>query len=225
MTGLFERAVGDDWGTLHPRVRERYALESGEDREAVGVGRMDDLERSTLALPVLWLGTIDDFHFPEGGTDVPFTITTEAFVDDAGNEALFLHRTFETDPPREFVDTLRWNSARGCITDLFGRRGHVAADLRVRADDGALALSIGTQWLRAGDTYVALPDPLSVDGQLRDWYDDESDRFRVAAEITNPLIGTVFGYTGTFESDFQAIDREAAPRSALGGVDLPGECA
>ncbi|MDS0476089.1 DUF4166 domain-containing protein [Natrinema sp. 1APR25-10V2] len=223
MTGLFERAVGDDWDTLHPRVRERYGLESGEDREAVGVGRMDDLERSTLALPVLWLGTIDDFLFPEGGTDVPFRITTEAFVDDAGNEALFLHRTFETDPPREFVDTLRWNPARGCITDLFGRRGLVAADLRVRADDGALALSIGTQWLRAGDTYVALPDRLSIDGRLRDWYDAESARFRVAAEITNSLIGTVFGYTGTFESDFRAVDRDATTSATHGGVDLPGE--
>ncbi|OAQ53181.1 hypothetical protein HTG_06815 [Natrinema mahii] len=225
MTGLFERAVGEGWDTLHPRVRERYGLEAGEDRQAVGVGRMDDLQRNPLATPIRWLATLDDFLFPEGGTDVPFSIVTEAFVDDAGNEALCLHRRFGTDPPREFVDTLRWNPARGCLTDLFGRRGHVAADLHVRADDGALALSIGTQWLRAGGRYVALPGPLSVDGRLRDWYDDDSDRFRVAADITNPIVGTVFGYTGRFESDFRAVDRDAAARtrSDLGGVDLPGE--
>lgn len=223
MTGLFEREVGEGWDALHPRVRERYGLEAGEDREAVGVGRMDELERNPLATPIRWLGTVDDVLFPEGGTDVPFTITTEAFVDDAGNEALYLHRRFETDPPREFVDTLRWNPARGCITDLFGRRGLVAADLHVRADDGALALSIGTQWLRVGGTYLALPDPLSVDGRIRDWYDDESDRFRVAAEVVNPLVGTVFGYAGAFESEFRAVDADATTRSALGDVALPGE--
>ncbi|QLG49685.1 DUF4166 domain-containing protein [Natrinema halophilum] len=223
MTGLFEREVGDDWETLHPRVRERYGLEADEDRIVVGVGRMTELDRNPLAVPIRRLGTLDDFLFPEGGSDVPFTITTEAFVDDAGNEALFLHRRFETSPPRAFVDTLRWNPERGCLTDLFGRRGHVAADVRVRADNESLALSIGTQWLRARGTYVALPNPLSVDGHLRDWYDDDADRFRVAAESTNPLVGTVFGYTGTFESDFRPTDPDAATRSALGGIDLPGE--
>lgn len=225
MTSLFEREVGDDWGTLHPRVRERYGIESRENREAIGVGRMHDLARSALALPALWLGTLDDFLFPECGTDVPFTITSEPFVDDEGYEALFLHRRFETTPRRVFVDTLRWNPDRECLTDLFGRRGRVAADLHLRAEDGALALSIGTQWLRVGGRYLALPDALAVDGRLRDWYDDGIDRFRVAAEITNPVLGTVFGYEGTFENTLRPIDRDATTRSTLGDVDLPGESA
>ncbi|MDF9747707.1 DUF4166 domain-containing protein [Natrinema salsiterrestre] len=223
MTGLFEREVGDEWRTLHPRVRDRYGLESGENREAVGVGRMRDLDRHPLAVPALWLGAFDDFLFPERGTDVPFTIVTEPFVDDDGNEALVLRRRFDTSPPRTFVDTLRWNPARGCLTDLFGRHGCVAADVHITAEDGALALSIGAQWLRIGGRYFALPAPLAVDGRLRDWYDDEDDRFRVSAAITTPLFGTVFEYEGAFRNEFRPLEDRATPRPALGGVDLPGE--
>ncbi|WP_306054928.1 DUF4166 domain-containing protein [Natronococcus wangiae] len=223
MTGLFEREVGEGWERLHPRVRERYGLESAGGRAAVGVGRMDVLERHPLALPALRLGTVDDFLFPETGTDVPFAITTEPFVDADGNEALFLRRRFETSPPRTFVDTLRWNPARGCITDLFGRRGAVAADLHIDAEDGALALLIGTQWLRIGERYLALPETLSADGRLRDWYDDAAGRYRVAAEITNPLLGTVFGYEGTFENEFRSRETVESPTSALDEIDLPGE--
>lgn len=223
MTGLFEREVGPEWETLHPRVRERYGLESAEDRVAVGVGRMAELARHRLALPALWLGTLDDFLFPEGGTDVPFSIATVPFVDASGNEGLYLRRRFETSPPRTFVDTLRWNPARGCLTDLFGRRGLVAADLHVDAADGALALSIGTQWLRVGGRYLPLPGPLSTDGRLRDWYDDEADRYRVAAEITSPLLGRVFGYDGAFDSEFRPRSTEGPPEAALDGVELPGE--
>lgn len=223
MTGLFERAVGDGWETLHPRVRDRYGLVADEGREAVGTGRMHELARNPLTSPIRRLGTVDDFLFPEGGADVPFTVVTESFVDDAGFEALFLHRRFEfeTAPTRRFVDTLRWNPERGCITDLLGRRGRVAVDLRVRADDGALALSFGRQWLRMGGRYVQFPGPLSIDGELRDWFDDDRGRFRVTAAVDNPLVGTVFGYDGSFENAFRPVG-DATTRSSLGGVELPG---
>lgn len=225
MTGLFERALGDEWDDLHPRIRERYGLVAAEDREAVGTGEMHRLSRHPLAVPVLWLGTVEDFLFPEQGTDVPFSITSEAFVDGNGSEALFLGRRFETSPPREFVDTLRWNPARGCVTDLFGRNGRVAADLHLGVDDGDLALTLGAQWLRVGGRYVPLPGPLAVDADLRDRYDDDAERFRVAAEISNPLIGRVFAYEGAFESEFRPVDGDATTSSALGGVALPGESA
>ncbi|MEY7849161.1 DUF4166 domain-containing protein [Natrarchaeobius sp. A-rgal3] len=223
MTGLFERAVGEDWSTLHPQVRDRYGLEVAGGREAVGVGRMDELTRSPLALPVLWLATIDDFLFPEGGTDVRFSVVTEPFVDGNGNEALRLERRFDTSPPRTFVDTLRWNPARDCIVDLFGTRGHVAADLYADAEDGALALSIGTQYLRVGGRSLALPGPLSARGRLTDWYDDETECFRVEADIENPLVGSIFGYEGSFQNDFRSVDDGSASRPPLADVELPGE--
>ncbi|MWV41739.1 DUF4166 domain-containing protein [Natrialba sp. INN-245] len=223
MTGLFERAIGEEWSTLHPQVRERYGVESSDGREAVGVGQMDELTRSPLAVPALWLGTFDDFLFPESGTDVRFSIVTEPFVDGNGNEALRLERRFDTSPPRTFVDTLRWNPARGCIVDLFGTRGLVGADLHAAADDGALALSIGTQYLRVGGRSLALPALLSARGRLTDWYDEDDECFRVEADIENPLVGSVFGYEGGFESEFRSADGDPADRPPLADVRLPGE--
>ena len=226
MTGLFERAVGEGWENLHPRVRDRYGLVAADGHEAVGIGRMRSLESHPLAGPALRLGTVDDFLFPEGGTDVPFEIVTESFVDDAGFEALHLRRRFRTDPPRTFVDTLRWDPDRGRVVDLFGRRGLVAAELCIREVDGHLALSIGPQWLRVGGRYPRIPDLVSAGGRLRDYYDEAAARFRVAAEITSPLLGTVFRYDGVFESAFRpARGSERATESALSGVPLPGEVA
>lgn len=226
MPALFERAIGDDWSALHPRVRERYGLVAADGHLAVGTGEMQALRRSALALPLLALGTVDDFLFPEAGRGVPYTITTRALVDANGYEVLVLRRTFETEPERTFVDTLRWNPHRGCITDLFGRHGLVAADLRLGVEDGDLTFEIGTQWLRVGGRYVRLPAALAVDGSLRDWYDEPTDRFRVTASITNPLLGEVFGYRGHFVSEFRAVasvPADAVPETALDAVSLPGD--
>ena len=220
MPALFERALGDAWEDLHPRIRDRYGVVTDDERDVVADGTMRHLVASYLAYPVLLLGTLDDFLFPARGTDVPFRMTTEAFVDDAGNEALFLERVFEADPRRTFVDTLRWNPSRGCITDLFGRRGYVAADLFLDVTDDALTLTLGEQWIRLGDRYVALPAPLGVDVTLRDSYDEQ---FQVAAEITNPLVGEIFAYRGSFENEFREIDPGTSTSSRLARAELPGD--
>lgn len=224
MPALFERAIEGEWEQLHEEIRVRYGLVADDDRIAVGRGEMTQLRRSRLALPALWLGTLDDFLFPEAGTNVSFTITTEAFVDGNGHEALFLRREFETGRPRTFVDTLRWNPQRACITDFFGRRGLVVADLSLRETDGALELTVGRQWLRIRGRYLPVPGPLAVDGTLTDSY-DEDGRLTVTAEISNPLLGEVFGYDGHFHSELRGADGDVAGPGAypLGGVRLPGE--
>jgi len=202
-TALFERELGEEWEQLHPQVQDRYGLVAGEDRQAVGRGTMSQLDSHTLAFPALWLLSFDDVLVPESGTEVPFTITTTAFIDEAGHEALFLSRQFETEPPRRFVDTLRWNPKRQCLTDLLGRRGLIAVDITLEEADGALALTLGRQWLRAGDSYLPLPKACSVRGTLRDWYDDDREQFRVAADVESPLLGGLFGYDGRFQNSFR----------------------
>lgn len=225
MTALFERALAEDWRDLHPALRERYGLEAAEGREAVGEGEMLRLARNLLAYPVLWLGARDDFIFPEQGRDVPFRIQTEAFVDGAGNEALFLDRRFATEPERRFVDTLRWNPERDCITDFYGHHGVVASDLHLRAEDGDLRLSLGRQWLRFGGRYLPVPGLLGAGGRLVDGYDDDAERYHVEAAIGNPLLGDVFVYEGYFQNGFEDAPAERADPTAtssrLGDVRLP----
>lgn len=207
MEALFERAIGDDWSALHPRLRERYGLVTADGHVAVGRGHMRDIRRSALAIPLLALLAREDFLFPEAGRDVGFSITTEPFVDERGNEALVLRREFQTDPPRTIVDTLRWNPARGCVTDLFGRHGLVAADVHLGVADRDLIISLGTQWLRAGRRYLRLPGFLAAGGSIRDAYDEGAGRYLATASITAPVVGEVFGWAGHFTHEFR--DRDA----------------
>lgn len=224
MTALFERALGGAWAELHPEVRDRYGLVADEDRVAVGEGVMDRMTRNPLGLPVLRLAAREEFLFPRGGTEVPFTITTQAFLDGNGNEALFLRREFETDPPATFVDTLRWNPARDCIADCLGRTGRVVTDLHLEATaDGGLALDIGRQWLRLRGRYVPIPGTLAVDGRLRDRFDDDADEFRVGATVRSPLVGELLGYEGRFENEFRSVEPGATTDSALVDIALPGD--
>lgn len=221
MTGLFERSVGTDWHELHPQIQERYGIAAAEERTAVGTGEMSRLTSNVVAFPALWLGTVDDFLFPEGGSDIPFRMTSDAFIDGDGREALFLNRHFGTDPPRNFVDTLRWNPERDCITNLFGRTGHLAADLHSRVDDGTLVLELGKQWLRVGGRYLTVPRPLAVTGSVRDWYDDAAGEFNVAIDVQNPLVGRIFGCRGQFQNELRPTESVAGSGSVLGGVKLP----
>lgn len=223
MTSLFERALGDDRSDLHPKLRERYDLVDDDDRIAVGRGTMTRLSTGAVAWPVLWLATRQDFVFPEGGRDVPFTIETHAAVDADGNEALHLRRHFETDPPRDFVDVLRWNPRDDCLTNLFGRDGYVAANLDLAVEDGGIAIEIGTQWVRVGGRWVRLPGPLGAGGSLRDWYDDYADRYRVAASITNALAGHLVGYHGGFENTIEDAPADFPGNRRLLEMELPSE--
>jgi hypothetical protein len=222
MAGLFERELGTEWEQLHPQIRDRYGLEAAQERQAVGRGTMSRLERHPLVAPMLWLCSLDDLLVPVAGTDMSFTITTTAFVDDAGYEALFLDRQFQTDPPTTFVDTLRWNPKRGCLTDLLGRHGLVAVDVSLSVVDNILDLTLGRQWLRIGQRYVSLPEQLSVSGTLRDWYDDDAEQFGVAADVSSPLLDTVFGYQGQFQNSFRPLSDAQHVHRPHTDTPLPG---
>jgi hypothetical protein len=218
---LFERALGDAWSELDDHIQKRYGLVEDEERIAVASGVMEEIGGGFLATPALWLGTFDDFLFPESGTNVDFTMRSVPFIDVNGYEGLLLERDFDTNPQRTFVDTVRWNPHRGCITDFLGRSGHVVSDLHLEVEDGSLALHLGQQWIRIRHRYIPLPGPTAVEGTLRDHYDTDDDRFVVDAEIKN-LTGTVFSYRGHFENSFSNSDADAEARP-LSDARLPGE--
>lgn len=221
VTSLFQRAVGDAWSDLHPALRDRYGLTADDGRVAVGRGEMARITTGGLVRPVLWLAARRDFLFPSGGADVPFAIGAHAAVDRRGNEAITFRRRFETDPPRAFVDTMRWNPERGCLTSFFGRGGRVASDLHPTVVEGGLEFQIGAQWLRVGGGYRRVPDALAARGTVRDWYDEAADRYRVGAAITAPVVGHVFGYLGSFDNEWLEGDERGADEAML-AVPLPG---
>lgn len=176
-------------------------------------------------MPALYLGTTQNFLFPEGGKNVAFEIRSDAFTDAREFEALTLRRRFETSPVRRFDDTMRWNPERDCITDFFGTDGRLAADLHLSVESGGLALELGDQWFRVGDRYVPIPDLLTAEASLRDWYDDYAECFRVGASVTNPIVGHIFGYQGSFQNSWEeaSASERRVTDPALRGVRLPGD--
>lgn len=219
---VFERALGADWDELHPRLRERYGVAPDEDRQVVGRGTMRSVSLRKRGWPVAQLLALDDALVPSGGTDVPVTITTTPFVDANGYGALFAHRQFNVDRQHVFVDTLRWNPGRECITVFVGWRGLFAVDAHLEVTNGALGLTFGEQWLRVGAKYVPIPSPLAAEVRLRDWYDDDRECYRIEASASNSIIGWFFGYHGQFENTIREAVDEAFVFAGHSHTSLPG---
>lgn len=226
MTGVIERALGDEWADLHPKVRERYGLSTDGDVHTVeGRGTMDRITHGRLALPLLALGPRRNAFFPETGTGVPFEIWTDAFRDEHGREAVAFRRSFEVcdalgrPRTRHFDTTMVWSETRGRPVDYLGTGADIAVDIDASVDDGALVLESGEARLRLGDRSVALPDAASAAVTVRDRYDDAADRFRVALSVTNPLVGHVLGFEGSFVQATRAVtDPAGRPRRAVVSV-------
>lgn len=206
VTGVYEYALGDAADDLHPKVRDRYALGPDDGYATVGTGRMD-ITRGTLAVPALYAMTTRDMLFPESGEDVPLTVTTVGFRDDAGREALTTRREFDFDGTRRrFDSTTVWDAETGRLFDFLGSGGLVVSELHPRVEDGALVVEGGHQWLRVAGRYLPIPGPLAVDVEVRDRYDEAEERFHVTATVESALAGHILGYRGAFTQDRREME-------------------
>jgi len=217
MKGVFERALGSAYAELHPAIQERYALTSADNRRCVGYGQMRSIKRNRLALPVLWAGTSRNLLFPETGTDVPFQVRTVPF-DENGIESVAYIRWFDVGPGRRFDAYMQYDEERDCIVDALGTNRRLRTELRLTTTPtGGLQIETGDQWFVSGQRSITIPKPLRADVAVTERYDDDRDRFEIAVEISNPLIGFVFGYDGWFTVEYEAspgLRSEDAPANA-----------
>ncbi|MFC3500567.1 DUF4166 domain-containing protein [Micromonospora krabiensis] len=212
MTSVFQRALGADFDRLHPQLRRRFGVDGRTDVGCVGSGVMTRVWRGpAVTAPLLRLGTLRHVLFPETGVDVPFTIENYAYIDSYRRPTLTFVRTFQvtTHRRRRFDATMVWSERRGTLVDYLGTHQHLAVDLRLGVDEtGALTIRSGGQRFRGG-----LPCPAALTGHahLREWYDDRHGRFGIEVKVSNPLVGPVFGYSGTFTVSYLGPDRAPVP--------------
>lgn len=217
MTSVYESALGDAFDRLHPRLRERYGFDAGDDVAHVGRGRMERVESSPIARPVLALLARRDLPFPETGRDVQFGVRSYAFTDASGVETLVLLRAFDVGRRRRFDARMTYDPDRGCIVDRLGRDGRLVTELHPSVDEtGGLRLRAGRQWLRAVGRSWPIPAPLRASVDVRERYDDATDRFRIEVAVTSPLVGFVFGYTGAFTAERVACEAVPVAARAVG---------
>lgn len=208
MPSIYEQAMGSEFGKLHPQIRKRFGLTSAERTASIGRGTMDRVWYAKWAILPLYIGTSRHILFPAAGSRVPFTIENYAYTDSFGREAVSWIRTFRfPGKVRRFDATMIFSKQRQTIVDYLGNRQHLAVDLDVRpTPNGGIRIRSGEQRFYEGLLHFRFPRGLSGTADVCEWFDEETGDFRIEVNVTNPFLGPVFGYSGSFQAEFVEVN-------------------
>lgn len=209
MTSIYRRALGDRFDDLHPELQRHYDLHSSDGIAHVGRGRMAEIRRGPWYVrPALALGARWHLLFPERGSSIPFRLRNYAYRDRFDREAVAWIREFSLPTERRFDAAMVYSERRGGIVDYLGTRGNPVTDLHLSvAEDGGLRIRSDRMRLFAGPVRLPLPQTIAGTADVREWYDEDEDRFRVSVSVSNPVVGELSGYRGWFELEAVSIDR------------------
>ena len=213
---IYEQALGKEaFSRLHPMIQRRFGFKSESGVGAIGRGTMGSVWHGRwYTLPFLWVGTWRAIMFPERGADVPFTIENYAYRDCFGRETVTWLRTFNIGRRRRFDAYMIFGEARGVIVDYLGTHQHLAVDIEMSvAPNGGIQLRSGEQRFYEGPVGFRFPMALSGYAEVWVWYDDIAECFRIEVVVRNRLWGRLFGYSGSFQVEWQQL--EAAPTNAF----------
>jgi hypothetical protein len=209
MTSIYQEALGADFDRLHPKMQWRFGFSSADGVCQIGRGVMDEVWRGrSFTLPFLLLGSTRRVLFPSRGRDVPFEILNYAYIDSFGRETMTWTRRFRMRRRvRPFDATMIHSKSRG-IVDYLGTHQHLAVDLHCSVDDeGAMCIESGEQRFYEGPIAFRFPLVFSGVARVREWWDEERERFGIDVNVANRRFGPLFGYRGSFT----VLERECGP--------------
>jgi hypothetical protein len=192
VTSLFQRALGADFGRLHPQLRRRFSVGLDSREACLGRGVMERVWHGgslpgPLLRPFLALGATRHVLMPETGRDIPFTIENVPYRDACGREAVTFVRTFRFPRrTRRFDAFMIFSAERGTIVDYLGTHQHLATELRPEVDGDALVIRSGPLRFREGFLDARVPRPLAATATVREAYDEAAGRFRVEVSVVSP---------------------------------------
>lgn len=198
---LIQRALGSDFGSLHPASRERHGFGPESHLHSVGVGTMERVWHSSrLFDPFLRLGAVRNIMFPESGSDIPFRIECWTYRDSHDRETLSLNRTFEFEKPRRF-DEYVVGRPDGSHAIYVGNHQHLVAEISIHVTErGGLEFLTGPQRLLTRGPSFRFPRLFSASARVEEWFDETDGRFHIDARVRNRILGDVLGCVGSFES-------------------------
>ncbi len=214
MQSIYQQHLGERFQDLHPKIQERFAINSQDGICAFGRGVMEEIWHGRwYTLPFLRIGTLRNIMFPEIGKSVAFTIENYAWRDSFGRETVSWIRSFHFPKrSRRFDATMIYSDERECIVDYLGNQQHLAVDIHMSvAENGGVAIKSGEQrfyFRRMGFRY---PMFFSGVAEVCEWYDDDADCFRIKVSVGNPYWGPLFGYRGSFQVEYQSLDERQFP--------------
>jgi hypothetical protein len=214
VTSIYQRALGAEFNRLHPKIQQRFGFDSCDGVAAIGTGVMDELWHGHIyTLPFLYIGTWRRIMFPECGREIPFTIANYAYQDSFGRETVTWLRTFRTQKERRFDAYMIYSQERQRIIDYLGTHQHLAVDIDLSVDErGGLRLTSGGQRFYEGPIAFRFPLLFSGVANVREWYDDAIERYRIEVNVTNKVWGPLFGYRGQFDCEWKSVSPEDIPR-------------
>lgn len=201
MSSIYRDLLGADFDRLHPKMQWRFGFSSANGTCQIGAGVMDEVWRGPWwTLPFLLLGSTRRVLFPSRGRSVPFTIANYAYLDRFGRETVTWSRCFKF--PRRFRSfdaTMIHSKSRGTIVDYLGTHQHLAVDLDCHVDDGgAMCFCSGEQRFYEGPIAFRFPLFLSGVANVKEWWDEAHECFRIEVHVANKILGPLFGYRGSF---------------------------
>lgn len=214
---IYATVLGEDFQRLHPKIQERFGFDSKSGKRAIGRGIMDRVWHGRIyTIPFLMVGTWRNIMFPEQGENVPFTIENWAFVDKLGRETVTELRTFNLGRERRFDAYMVRDPVRNKVVDYLGTHQHLAVDLQLSvADNGGLRIESGEQRFYEGPIAFKFPMFFSGKAHVYVWFDDSIGRYRIEVEVKNKIWGTLFGFIGTFDVEWEEVDPANIPKAIM----------
>lgn len=213
MKSIYATVLGDDFARLHPKIQERFGFDSTSGKRAIGRGVMDRVWHGKFyTLPFLVVGTWRNIMFPEQGENVPFTIENWAYVDTLGRETVTELRTFQLGRGRRFDAYMVRDPVRNQVVDYMGTHQHLAVDLHLSvAENGGLLIESGEQRFYEGPIAFKFPMFFSGKAFVYVWFDESIGRYRIDVEVKNKVWGTLFGFVGTFDVEWEEVEPTDIP--------------
>lgn len=203
MTSIFAEVMGSDFERLHPMMQRRFGVGLASAEACVGRGVMTSIRRGPWwTVPFLQIGRLRNILVPDVGDDVPFVIENYPYRDPFGRETVtFVREYVVRGRRRRFDATMVREGDR--VVDYLGTHQHLAVDLDLAVDGrGGLELRSDAQRFYEGPVAFSFPMLFSGRALLREWFDEEDERFHVDLEVRNSRFGFLFGYRGSFTCEW-----------------------
>jgi Domain of unknown function (DUF4166) len=218
MTSIYQRALGADFARLHPKMQWRFGFGADDEVCQIGTGVMDEVWHGRVfTVPFLKFGSTRRLLFAERGSDVPFTISNYAYLDSFGRETVTWSRRYQFPGATSSFDaTMVYSTERDTIIDYLGTHQHLAVDIDCRVDEaGAMCLRSGAQRFYEGWAGFRFPMVFTGVADVREWWDEPNEVFRISVRVSNRVFGPLFGYRGRFTVAESRCTRAQIPHDVL----------
>ncbi|RJQ74953.1 DUF4166 domain-containing protein [Pseudonocardiaceae bacterium YIM PH 21723] len=186
MNSVFQRALGTDYERLHPKLQLHYLPSSTDGVIGWGFGEVH-----------IWR---DRFSRQA----VPFSLESRAFRDGHGREVLSMTSIFHFTRPRKVEASWTYDEFTGLTLEYPRLRGVLRATQTLSVDNrGGLRITTGSQRLCIGQWSFELPGPLRTEASVYEFYDEDDGCVRLDVDVTRPLSGDQYGYSGKYVADFR----------------------